>query len=110
MNKQDHPTRGQAFLEFILVLPILFFLIIFGLQIFKSIYEAQYKEELAREKILASIDWEANGGPKSHQVVAEEISSPIETQGLPFLGGAAEGSQGISIKIGMCRELKGDCE
>jgi len=114
-NSRGHRIRGQAFLELILVLPVLFFLIIFGLQIFRSIYEAQYKQEIVRERILETIAFQANGGfqpngePKLPQVVEEVASAPIETQGLPFLGGAAAGG-GISIKVGMCREPTGDCK
>ena len=46
MSKQKimKNKKGQAFIEMIAVLPVLFFIIIFSLQIFSAIYEAQGKQ------------------------------------------------------------------
>lgn len=92
-------------MELIIVLPFLVFIILFGLQIFKSIYEAQVKQEVARVRLLSEkIQNRANGGIEmpSNEVV-EEVSSSIETGGIPILTQEAA-SPPISIKIGICRD------
>lgn len=92
-------------MELIIILPFLVFIILFGLQIFKAIYEAQVKQEVARVQLLEKIQNRANGGinmPSSE--VVEEVSKSIETGGIPILTEEAP-SPPISIKIGICRDL-----
>lgn len=98
--------RGQAVMELIIILPFLVFIILFGLQIFKAIYEAQVKQETARVRLLSEkIQNRANGGiDMSSSEVVEEVSRSIETGGIPILTEEAP-SPPISIKIGICRDL-----
>jgi hypothetical protein len=91
-------------MELIIILPFIVFIILFGLQIFKAIYEAQVKQEVARVRLLSEIQNRANGGidmPSSE--VVQEVSGSIETGGIPIL--TEEASPPISIKIGICRNM-----
>ncbi len=90
-------------MEFIIILPFIVFIILFGLQIFKAIYEAQVKQEVARVQLLSKIQNRANGGiDMPPNEVVEEVSRSIETGGIPILT-TEEASPPISIKIGICR-------
>ncbi len=108
MNKQQaqkgQAPQGQAIVELLIVLPILFFLMIFSFQIFKSIYQAQLTQESARMHLLRQIHNRANGwgGMPSREVISLP-SSPIQTRGLPLLEGENP-SGSVTIKIGICRD------
>ena len=108
---KQRSNKGQALVELLLVVPILFFMIIFGFQIFKSIYSADVQQEKARTKLLLSptegIYFKANGGSQLPYTVVREQSKGIETSGIPILSGS--GTSTIDIKMGMCREPKGVC-
>lgn len=101
MNKNQ---KGQAIIELLIVLPILFFIMIFSFQIFKSIYSAQITQELARSLLLREVNNRANGwiGMPSREVMSLP-SSPIQTRGLPLLEGESP-SGSVTIKIGICRD------
>ncbi len=101
MNKKQ---KGQAIVELLIVLPILFFMMIFSFQIFKSIYSAELTQETARAVFLRKITNRANGwvGMPSREVTSLPSSS-IQTQGLPLLEGESP-SGAIDIKIGICRD------
>lgn len=116
MNKNKRHQKGQAFLELIIVLPALFFIILFGLQIFMAITKAQIKQEEVRQTIVENsepgrgIYYQANGGTDKPPVVVEEgFSTPVRTLGLPVFGLDGRRSPPISIKIGICREPVGPC-
>lgn len=110
-NKKNKNQQGQAFLELMIVLPILFFMILFGVQIFTAIYEAQVKQEEVRRLILEKINYTANGGHQLPYMVEERSSRRVETRGIPFLGETPDTQNSkVSIKMGICRELKGVCE
>lgn len=101
MNKNK---KGQAIVELLIVLPILFFMMIFSFQIFKSIYSAQLSQERARSLLLQQAHNRANGwvGMPPREVMSLP-SSPIQTRGLPLLE-ADMPSGGVTIKIGICRD------
>ena|SRR3989338_981714 len=99
MNK-----KGQAIVELLIVLPILFFMMIFSFQIFKAIYSAQIAQETARSSFLREVNNRANGwvGMPPREVMSVPSSS-IQTGGLPLLEGS-QPSGAIDIKIGICRD------
>ena len=107
MNKKHQ--KGQAFVEFIIVLPILFFLIIFGLQIFTAIYQSQIKQEEARTNFFNQMQYRANGGFQMPAEVAQTVSQPVKTEGLPIFNEATATEAPISTRVGICRELQGAC-
>lgn len=93
-------------MELIIVLPFLVFIILFGLQIFRAIYEAQVKQETAKVRLLSEkIQNRANGGTDMpFSEVIQESSRSVDTAGIPIL--TEEGvTPPISIKIGICREI-----
>lgn len=108
MNKQQK-NKGQAVVELIVILPVLFFLMIFSYQIFKSIYHAQQAQEIAREKLLKKIDNVANGGKGMNlrEVVTDVTTDRIQTGGLPILGTQSDSNGAIPIRIGICRTIQG---
>ena|SRR3989338_10513498 len=104
MNKKGQAQRGQAIVELLILLPILFFMMIFSFQIFKAISSAQVAQETARSLFLRGVNNRANGwvGMPSREVM-NLPSSSIQTQGLPLLEGDTP-SGAINIKIGICRD------
>lgn len=102
ISKKLKNKKGQSMMEFIVILPVLFFLILFGFQVFLSIYEAQVKQEHVRQALIEQIAYTANGGLQATpQVTYTEYSNPVQTAGLPMFG-LGVGSK-ISIKFGICR-------
>jgi|SRR3989338_8012262 len=102
MNKRR--SKGQAIVELLIVLPILFFMMIFSFQIFKAIYSAELTQELARSSFLRELNNRANGwiGMPPREVMRLPSSS-VQTRGLPLLEEETP-SGAIDIKIGICRE------
>lgn len=97
-------TKGQALLETIFIVPVLIFIILFSLQIFRAIYQSQIMQEKAKQELLGHFfDHAANGGinMKSLEIVSK-TSQGIETSGLPILG--TQRTQPLSIRIGICRD------
>ena len=107
MNKKRKHSRGQAITELIIILPVLFFLIIFGVQIFAAIYEAQGRQEEVRLAAMQKINYVANGGlGMSPSVTATQQSGVVQTWGIPIFGISetpAEATPDIQIRVGICR-------
>jgi len=103
-KKEKKDRKGQAVVELLVVLPILFFIILFGYQIFVSIFAAQKKQEQVRARIFDSINYRANGGIRMPSQVSQRVTSrTISTVGLPILGPSDPNEDPISIRIGICR-------
>jgi len=107
MNKKKigRNQSGQAFVEMILVLPVLFFIIIFSLQIFSAIYEAQGKQQDVRTRIMSRINYLANGGVNAPSRIVDEVTSQrIKTLGIPIFGLQTDQDDSeISIRLGICK-------
>jgi len=91
-------------MELMVILPVLFFLMIFTFQIFKALNKAHRTQEEARQTIMTTINHRANGGQGMLPRETVELGTDrIQTQGLPILGGDQKNEGGIPIRMGMCR-------
>ncbi|OGQ15804.1 MAG: hypothetical protein A3B70_04430 [Deltaproteobacteria bacterium RIFCSPHIGHO2_02_FULL_40_11] len=109
MNK-----KGQAMIEFVILVPMLAFFLMFSFQVFKTIYAASVAQENAKAALMEQINYHANGpaelaqgrqlarDPQGKDFTADRI----QTGGIPFLSIDGQATEPISQRLGICRTMQ----
>ena len=116
MNKKGHTCSGQAIIEFVILVPMLVFFLMFSFQVFKTIYAASVAQENAKAALMQKINYRANGRDELAQgrELAQDPQAQgqdfrvnrIQTGGIPFLSIDGQATEPISQRLGICRTMK----
>jgi Flp pilus assembly protein TadG len=102
-------NKGQALVEFIIIVPVFFFMMFFSFQVFKGIYQASVKQEQVRNQFLrGQVRNQANNAAmmQAGKQVERVFTNRVQTTGVPFLKNAGDSQEKLPVRIGICRTLE----